>query len=748
MNFTLREYQETAVERLFSVANDMLTLKGSKTIIFKAPTGSGKTVMMAEFLKRLLIERDDNTTFSIIWTAPRKLHKQSKRALEKYYFDNKALNCINFEDIVDLRLEDREILFLNWESINKKDNIYIRDNERDHNLSRILENTIDDGRIIILVIDESHFAAKTETSLALISMFNPKVTIEVSATPTLMGDEAVPVDRELVVRDEMIKKRVSINPGFKNTIDLGMGDIGRVRSEAAETTDEFVLRMAMVKRQQLRTAFEDIDSPVNPLLLIQLPDKKQGESDRKEEIVEMLKSKHDVTEQNGKLAIYLSEEKTNLENVIRNDSEVEVMIFKQAIALGWDCPRAAVLVLFREWKSPVFSIQTMGRILRMPELRHYEDDLLNTGFVFTNVKDFSIEGDIAGDYFSINHSTRAEFYSPHKLKSVHSKRFREETRLSPEFLVVFSEAAEERKLSSSINIKVSGISATLISDAEIEDTDLARGLTVELDLDESKKGVITHRRRSPVEIQRVFDSFVRENLAPYAPESRSVGRLKEALQRWLVSNFPLEFDLFGTRGQTVILNDMNRQYFIDTINRAKDLYEQKVVKGKRELIENEKWEISSSYNFGNGYRERNFSKSIMRPFFEAKYASEPERDFVVFLDSNLSGVEWWFKNGDHGSGYFGVPYVDEYGIDRVFYVDWIVKFDDGRIGLFDTKSGIYAKDAKHRAEGLAAYIKQENQTNNRLWGGVVVREHGSWRYNDKEVYEYNPNDLSEWKFLP
>ena len=45
------------------------------------------------------------------------------------------------------------------------------------------------------------------------------------------------------------------------------------------------------------------------------------------------------------------------------------MIFKQAIALGWDCPRASHHVLFRQWKEEtlVFSLQTLGRIMRMPE---------------------------------------------------------------------------------------------------------------------------------------------------------------------------------------------------------------------------------------------------------------------------------------------------------------------------------------------------------------------------------------------
>ena len=74
--------------------------------------------------------------------------------------------------------------------------------------------------------------------------------------------------------------------------------------------------------------------------------------------------------------------------------------------------------------------------MRMPELSHYSDDTLNTGYVFTNVEDFSIEGDIAGDYFRINSTSRLESYTPISLLSVHAKRHREETRLNPAFFNV------------------------------------------------------------------------------------------------------------------------------------------------------------------------------------------------------------------------------------------------------------------------------------------------------------------------
>lgn len=77
-----------------------------------------------------------------------------------------------------------------------------------------------------------------------------------------------------------------------------------------------------------------------------------------------------------------------------------------------------------------------------------------------------------------------------------------------------------------------------------------------------------------------------------------------------------------------------------------------------------------------------------------------------------------------------------------FYPDFIIQFKEGSIGIFDTKSGMTAKE---RAEGLQRYIKEQNKKGKKLWGGIVIYVNCTWRYNDNEKYEYNPNNLSNWK---
>ena len=101
------------------------------------------------------------------------------------------------------------------------------------------------------------------------------------------------------------------------------------------------------------------------------------------------------------------------------------------------------------------------------------------------------------------------------------------------------------------------------------------------------------------------------------------------------------------------------------------------------------------------------------------------------LLDNSKKVDWWFKNGEGEIKYFAVSYTDKNRIERAFYVDFIVKFKDGTIGLFDTKSGMTAKDAGSRAEGLYKYLKVNKSK--KVWGGIVIESHGSWRYKKWQI---------------
>lgn len=704
----LKNYQTNAIDELLSKSKKLFTYADNKKIIFKAPTGSGKTIMMAEFLKRLCEDKEVRTPLSFIWTAPRQLHDQSKNKLDHYYEPSRTLRCSFFEDLDDKRIDQNEILFFNWESINKEDNIYIRDNEKDNNLTNILANTREEGRTIVLIIDESHHHATSEISQNLIRDINPKLTIEVSATPVLESpDEIVSVQLEDVKAEGMIKKAVVLNPDFKSIVKNT-----KIQSQLSNQSEEIVIEQALKKRKELKEAYQKEKIDINPLVLVQLPDRKTSlEDEVKNKVIAILKNKHKITAENGKLAIHLSGHHENLEDISRFDSEAEVLIFKQALALGWDCPRAQILVLFRDWKSVVFSIQTIGRIMRMPDpdYGHYANEILNYGYIYTNLDDIEIQEDIARDYITVYTARRRGDYAPLALPSCHSKRHREKTRLAPLFIKMFSQEANAYGLGEKMKKGSKGLSVKFISDFKAESVDALVGQKIA-----GAEGI----KMTGFDLQKVFDHFVRKNLSPFHPEDRSVGRLKEAIYYFFDQTMDMKYEDVQEEIVERVLSEENIQHFVNVIDQTKTKYLDHVSKREKELDYDDGWDVPQSISYTSAYTEivHKF-KSIMQPFF-CNDTSAIEMAFIDFLEKE-NRIHWWFKNGDRDAVFFAVPY-QENGDKKPFYVDFIVHMKDGSTGLFDTKSGLTRQVAGTKIDGLGAYIKEQNKKGKNLFGGIVT----------------------------
>ncbi len=736
----LTTYQDTAVRDLLDKARKLLDQEGSKRVVLKAPTGSGKTIMMAEFLTRFADDKR-HVPCSFIWTAPRQLHEQSKEKIEAYVSESRAVECATFEDLDDRQIGENEVLFFNWESIRQNSNIYIRENEQDNNLSTVIARTREAGREIVLIIDESHYHAQADTSQNLIAAIAPKLTIEVSATPTIQGDEVVRVDigdvkKEGTAGRAMIKKSLVLNEGFKNVL----GGTGLIQSELAAKSDDVVLDAALKKRAALAAGYASAKVAVNPLVLIQLPDRhRQADDDRQAAIVQTLKDRHGISVENGKLAIYLSADKQNLEQVTRGDSEVKVLIFKQAIALGWDCPRAQVLVLFREWASPEFSIQTVGRIMRMPEPTrgYYDDELLNHAYVYTNLADIDVKEDVGRDYVTIHTSKRSAEYAPVDLPSVHRKRHREQTRLSPLFTKLFFIEAGSYGLKKKLQTKGQQVQQSFISEWQTDDVDVVAGTRLHGDVSVGKV--------ANMDAQRLFDYFVRKNLAPFYPEDRSVGRVKETLYQFFVQELDMDRVQDFRTIIDIVLSDSNRDHFAAVIDAAKIAYKQETERREHEL-EDDVWNVPAQEVFGSGYVETLVGKSIMQPFYSDE-RWRTEKAFVAFLEQPNNGVRWWFKNGTRDATYFAVPYVDGSG-DAPFYVDFVVMMQDGRIGLFDPH-GIHLADFAAKSDGLRDYITKTGKGSRKVFGGIVANTDstnftGRWMLYEGKGKNTKEGDWSGW----
>lgn len=741
MGKKLFKYQEEAIENLLSEINKYLKKESNKNVVLQAPTGSGKTIMMAELLQLFVSDRKDDKSFSFIWAAPRKLHNQSKEKLENYYKESRILECLNIEDLSETKIDENEILFFNWESINKKDNVFVNENERNFNLTSVVDNTLEEGREIILIIDESHHTSTAPNTRGLIEMMKARITIEVSATPPdAASDHTEKVEFKDVVKEGMIKKEVSINPGLKEDKLEGEG------------SDEFILKEALKKREELKNLFEKDGKKINPLLLIQLPDKSKydNEDTRKEIMIEELLVKKFKIDRKKKLAFYLSEDKENLENITKNEDDAEVLMFKHAIALGWDCPRAYILVLFREWHSETFKIQTVGRIMRMPELRHYKNEILNKGYVYTNIANtkINIAEEIAKDYFTIYTSERVKNYKNIDLVSYHIKRQRETTRLAPSFINMFLENSKSHKLKDKLDLKLTKVTDHIPIDATLH---LENYRTAQAPV-EVLKDISLAKTTIELELalKLMIDETMREGGMMF-PEKRSVGRIISSIYNFFNEELKLKYEEKEKEIIAMVLNKDNLQHFKDVINLSLKEYKRLNPPDKNKVEANDElWNVPEKLELNANHKKEKKKLNVMSPFYvstsQAKHW-ETEVSFMEFLDEHKM-VEWWFKNGERDGTYFAVPYTDNYSEDQVFYVDFIVKMKDGRIGLFDTKSGWTAEAPKAgpKSKGLQKYIADENKKGKNLFGGIIVPKGGSfWTYT-KTPYKYD-KDLTGWEIL-
>lgn len=612
----INELTETAVKLL----NDKYRDQG--TIVLKAPTGSGKTYMISQAITKIVKQQGSKASYCFIWLSVNSLHEQSRQSLSQYLEDEKLLECITIDDIQNNTIEENEIVFINWDSLIKENNVFRMENEKDWNLQSVVANTKDEGREIILIIDESHRTAKAEKAKEVINEIQPKLTIEMTATPSSISGTLIEIPLGRVIAEGMIKSEVQINPNSKHI---------------KENKD--LLNVALKKRKELQLAYKELGTDINPLLLIQIPNKKQTDSSNPEDYIIGLLADHDITERNGKLAIRISgvDIKELDEKVKPHNSEIDVLIFKEAIALGWDCPRASIIFLQREWKQErySFNIQTLGRIMRMPEQMHYPTKpILNIGYVFSASDNFEIVQELANDYVSNLQMERDEDLNtkPVKLTSEFIRRKRELTRLSGDFKKCLFEAAKELKTKDEINTSIKQITKTVAIDGKVK----------ELDKEQRQEIEFSEKTSIKKDIKEVADSYINfcaEMSNPYA-KARSTNIIKSSLRSW----FKDEFEI-GDEDQIslIVMNRSNNSSIKTLLEEAKEKYKNLPTKDE-EILQNTNWEIPESISIFTDYEVLSHSKkSIIKQPDENKLfvkknkngkieLSIPEVDFIKELD--------------------------------------------------------------------------------------------------------------------
>ncbi len=750
---TLRKYQEEAVERLLKDTYSLLKKPGAQhKMVLKAPTGAGKTVTMAAFLNQLCNELPDRLDVpkrqvAFIWFAPNQLHLQSYLSLKDYFEELRTIKPIQFEDITDGKLQPNEMLFVNWQSVNKANNLYIKENEQGKDLLKFVYNAMLNDIEIICILDEAHYHVPGKKAQALLQKINAKIEIDVSATPLFKSDYGYTIRRDEVIEAEMIKKNVILNPALDQ------------RTQQGRSLNHVLLDEALKKRNELAKAYQDKGININPLLLIQLPNETQKESALDNQIIEEVQTylmSKDITVQNNRLAVWLSNEKSNLDGIEEPNCMTDVLLFKQAIALGWDCPRAAVLLIFREIKQEHFGIQTVGRILRMPEQKHYPNPMLNNGYVYTNLsKDmiYIVQEDI--DYIVQNRATRIDEYQEIALDSAFINTRLTRNRLSSNFRKCLYEAAENYFGLTRDATKTGGLTfeeynrnqlASKFIELDVDKIEIPIPKDVEIAIEVGATRVDDKEKfaKTTNELNVLFRQFCREHVGGYA-KADSTPVLELGL-KMLFEDY-LIMDEF--RAIKIILFENHKPKFIELIDQAlvkhEALLQQKAAQMSKR-VEHTKWEVPKERLFNEYYQQRDVENHALEPFYEYKTASRPEKEFVSFLENHKDHLDWWYKNGDKNKEDFAVTYEDVNGVTRGFYVDFVIKLKNGPIALFDTKTLDSDPNFVRKHNALFNYIQEKSTTEKPLIGGVIVPRTNSdytvWKYADNLIDK--ANDHTGW----
>lgn len=755
----LKEYQRQAVDELKSASISLLNMdKDGKMIVMKGPTGSGKTVVATKYIEEMSDMDDYDLCYLWVSIGAGNLHEQSKNKINSLL--DGSPSCKLLEEVIpDGEIGKNQVVVVNWEKLNRKkndewDNVIMRNGEKT-NFHDVIGKTLE-KRKIILIIDESHLSTNTRTSQELRNIINPDITFFMSATPEYIPpqnhkhEKYVEIDIEDVIREGVIKKEILINDELEEAL---------LTSEQSEEILETVLELSIRRREELKEAYKKEGKDINPLCLIQIPNAEKGE-ETLNRLTELLEKKG-ISVKDDNLAIWLSGRSENLDKIDDFDSKVDFLIFKMAVATGWDCPRAQVLLKLREVKSEVFDIQTVGRILRMPEREHYGNELLNKAYIYTNNDSIVVKME---NLNGIVKWIKSEIREGLKNVSLTSYYVRDESNI-----LIYRDMLDE------IFLKVlEGDTGLSLDKTRAENEKVLEEKGISLDWSETKGYVAGRTVLDARDIDKDDDEEEPDKKANNLLVSVSARDVEKIYTDILQSASPRFYESFKSLWiKTVIqlfhMNPMEKQLetkikrflinnrallepvFIQTTTIYTDAYKKS---GKR--ISEETYSSFSikepNIHSDEGVEKCPYSNYIFTSCYLNTDRSAPEKNFEEVLGSaGEDKVSWWYKNGENSKEHFGIKYLYG-GAPHTFYPDYIVRFADGSLGLYETKA---EKDrdgktiTKAKAEALQPYMEKESERLNiPVRGGIIVSsDKNNIRINDNAVYELYTDNPGAWKIF-
>lgn len=429
MKFTLKDYQEEAVkdvlDRLRKARKRWHDDGDKHAFSLSATTGSGKTVMAAAAIEALFFGNDEydfepDPGAVVIWFSDDpSLNEQSKWRLQQ------ASDKLTVSDLVTVentfgraQFEPGKVYFLNTQKLSRK-SLLVRGHDADdsdielddqqlpimpdaraHTIYDTIRNTIEDPDLTLyLVLDEAHRGMRdgglvTATGRPTIvrNLINgngsvPGIPIVwgISATAQRFNQAIEGMQGHDTLRAVQVDSQKVQDSGLiKDTIDLD------VPTEVGDFATA-LLKRGTLKLRDISKAWADYaeqqEEPqaVQPLMVLQVPNNPDANEiaswldvvfdawpELPQDCIANVFGEHKL-EKFGKYdAPYISPER------VQQSDDVRILLAKDAISTGWDCPRAEVMVSFRSATDKTHITQLLGRMVRTPLARRIPgNDRLN-----------------------------------------------------------------------------------------------------------------------------------------------------------------------------------------------------------------------------------------------------------------------------------------------------------------------------------------------------------------------------------
>lgn len=418
MRFTLKEYQTEAVRRVLKTlgrcAYDWHEHHERSAFALSATTGSGKTVIAASVIEAILhgsdefdVEPDPNALFLWVSKDP-SLNEQTR---------GRFIECADRIPIGDLAMLDKDyprsslsagtVNFINPAKLGKNTDFVKHTDTRQVTFWEILDNTITDpNKTLYLALDEAHEGMKAPsaaeqtivqriingngTNLAVPVVWGISATVKRfdEAMAKVEGRTKRPnvtIDPKDVQNSDLLKKALTLD------IPDELGDF-----ETTMVRDATIDFVDVSNRWTDYCQREDVENAVLPLLVIQIPNKAEGEKDSEKGLKEEDELVHRVLETvrkhwpdmpGGCVAHVLGDRATvevgayEIPKVapqdVQHNDQIRILLAKDAVSTGWDCPRAEVLVSLRPGRDYTYVTQLLGRMVRTPLAQSTSEERLN-----------------------------------------------------------------------------------------------------------------------------------------------------------------------------------------------------------------------------------------------------------------------------------------------------------------------------------------------------------------------------------